>query len=148
VRQFYAERTDPNGPAMTWSMHCIGTRVLARPLASGLIHCTSVASSHLSSAGWLDVFDSDRAHAMLHKSAENMLAPFGVWTETPISAGEGGAQGFITAAGGFLQSLLFGYGGFRLQRNSATMRPSLPPRVTKARRMRACQWLSRPRVNR
>ena len=30
--------------------------VLARPLASRLIHCTSVASSHLSSAGWLDVF--------------------------------------------------------------------------------------------
>ncbi len=30
--------------------------VLARPLASRLIHCTSVASSQLPSAGWLDVF--------------------------------------------------------------------------------------------
>jgi hypothetical protein len=70
---------------------------------------------------------------MLLKSSENMLAPFGVWTETPMSAGEGGAQGFITAAGGFLQSLLFGYGGLRLHRNSATMRPSLPLHVTTVR---------------
>ena len=46
-----------------------------------------------------------------------------VWTETPT----GGAVNFITGAGGFLQSVLFGYGGLRLTSNALTWAPPPQP---------------------
>lgn len=45
-----------------------------------------------------------------------------VWTETP----HGGEVNFITGAGGFLQSVLFGYGGIRLNLDGLYIDPSLP----------------------
>ena len=42
-----------------------------------------------------------------------------------------GAVNFITGAGGFLQTVIYGYGGFRLKNSGLTFNPSLPPKVTK-----------------
>ena len=51
----------------------------------------------------------------------------GVWTETPT----GGTVNFITGSGGFLQSVLFGYGGLRLREGSLDIRvPPLPSNTT------------------
>jgi len=49
-------------------------------------------------------------------------APFNVWTETPT----GGAVNFLTGAGGFLQGVLFGYGGMRLTSSALEIVPQLP----------------------
>ena len=81
---FYEPRTNPRGPAMTKSMFAIN---------------------------WLDVGDYARAATSFSESYVNAKEPFMVWTE---GADGGGAVNFITGAGGFLQSVLFGYSGLRL----------------------------------
>lgn len=98
---FYEPRTNPRGPAMTKSMFAIG---------------------------WLDIGDYARAEISFNESYVNAKAPFMVWTE---GADGGGAVNFITGAGGFLQSLLFGYGGLRLHGNQQLhFNPMLPPGAT------------------
>jgi hypothetical protein len=42
-----------------------------------------------------------------------------------------GAVNFITGAGGFLQTITFGYGGFRLHEGYLEFNPTLPPKSTK-----------------
>lgn len=42
-----------------------------------------------------------------------------------------GAVNFITGAGGFLQTVIYGYGGFRLKDSELAFNPTLPPNVTK-----------------
>lgn len=42
-----------------------------------------------------------------------------------------GAVNFITGAGGFLQAVIYGYGGFRLKDSGLAFNPTLPPNVTK-----------------
>lgn len=49
-----------------------------------------------------------------------------MWTETP----QGGAVNFITGAGGFLQSILFGWGGIRILENQLFVNPTLPPNTS------------------
>jgi hypothetical protein len=84
----YAAVTDGNGPAMTWAMHAVGFLEL------------------------LEESDSaDDAGALFNRSFANVKEPFLTWTETP----EGGAVGFITGAGGFLQGLYSGWGGLRVE---------------------------------
>ena len=54
-----------------------------------------------------------------------MQMPYGVWTETP----DGGTVNFITGAGGFLQSLVFGTSGMRIGKDQLTFTPP-PPSAT------------------
>jgi len=51
-----------------------------------------------------------------------------IWTERPHRKG---AVNFITGAGGFLQAVLFGYGGFRLRHNHMEFNPTLTPASNK-----------------
>ena len=60
--------------------------------------------------GWLDYGDYSQAASYFKQGYANIHAPFNVWQETPT----GGTVNFITGAGGFLQSVIFGYGGVRL----------------------------------
>jgi hypothetical protein len=58
---------------------------------------------------------------------KHCLVSAGVWTETPT----GGTVNFITGAGGFLQSVLFGYGGLRLREGRLDIQvPPLPSNTT------------------
>lgn len=82
--EYYENRTDLQGPAMTWGMHAIG---------------------------WLETGDLVRASPLFQRSFANVHEPFDVWTESPT----GGAINFITGAGGFLQAVLFGFGGLRVE---------------------------------
>lgn len=101
---FYEPRTNPRGPAMTKSMFAVG---------------------------WLDVGEYARAEKSFNESYVNAKAPFMVWTE---GADGGGAVNFITGAGGFLQSVLFGYGGLRLHgNNQLQFNPRLLPGATQVR---------------
>jgi trehalose/maltose hydrolase-like predicted phosphorylase len=71
----------------------------------------SVAMTYgMYSIGWLEEGYLDTAAQLFIKSYANIHEPFGVWTETP----KGGAINFITGAGGFLQTVMFGYGGLRI----------------------------------
>lgn len=82
---YYTPLTDPHGPAMTWGMSAIGL------LEQGAVQL-------------------DAAHSLFEQSfAPYVHAPFCIWWETPT----GGASNFLTGAGGFLQTLPFGYGGLR-----------------------------------
>jgi hypothetical protein len=82
---YYAEVTDPNGPAMTWCIFCI---------------CA------------LDLNDFDQAADYFKRSLHHVQLPYYTWTET--RNGDGAAN-FLTGIGGFLQSLVNGYLGLRVQ---------------------------------
>lgn len=92
----YEPVTDPHGPAMTWGMFAIG---------------------------WLELGDAEKAHGLLQKCFNNIQGPFQVWSE---SSDGSGAVNFLTGMGGFLQAVLFGYTGFRVQRDCLAFSPLLP----------------------
>lgn len=48
---------------------------------------------------------------------------FNIWTETPT----GGHYNFITGAGGFLQNVIYGYGGVSITQDSLSIDPILAP---------------------
>lgn len=96
----YEPVTDPNGPAMTWGMFAIG---------------------------WLELGEAERAQRLLEKCFNNIQAPFQVWSE---SSDGSGAVNFLTGMGGFLQAVLFGYTGFRVQRECFCFGPLLPNEIS------------------
>lgn len=60
-----------------------------------------------------------------------MYHSFQVFSETPVNEHlNGGCVNFITAAGGLLQSIVFGYGGVRLRENQMNVNPYLLPETS------------------
>ncbi|XP_053692205.1 protein-glucosylgalactosylhydroxylysine glucosidase-like [Sabethes cyaneus] len=102
--EVYEKATVQNGPAMTWPIHTIG---------------------------WLELGEKERAATLLEKSyREYLRPPFSVWNKMPLDFAEG--SNFVTGAGGFLQSILNGYGGIRLSNDSFEIRnPTLPPATSR-----------------
>ena len=49
-----------------------------------------------------------------------------MWSESIY----GGAANFITGMGGFLQNIIFGYGGFRIRSDRLDFNPMLVPKTT------------------
>jgi trehalose/maltose hydrolase-like predicted phosphorylase len=94
---YYAPRTDPNGPAMTWGMH-------------------AVALIETDGRG-----DSPEVASNFNRSFGNAQPPFLVWTETPT----GGTTNFLTGVGGFLQTILFGLPGLRVWPDRLALQPLL-----------------------
>jgi trehalose/maltose hydrolase-like predicted phosphorylase len=76
--------------------------------------------------GWLELGKQDKADPNFQRAYANSHLPFGVWTETPT----GGTVNFLTGAGGFLQSVINGYGGMRVREGKLDFRPFLPPSTT------------------
>lgn len=101
---FYSNVTRPNGPAMTWSMHAIGH---------------------------LDVDPTPPDQQMFERTyVPYVRRPFFVWNEY-VDGFDGGAGNFITGAGGFLQLIMYGYAGIRINVDSLSIqRPHLPPNTT------------------
>ena len=82
--EYYSNRTDIGGPAMTWGIHSIGYK---------------------------DLLELDLAAQYFLKAYQNnMKKPFYIWTENI----DGGAGNFVTGAGGFLQTVIYGYPGIRI----------------------------------
>ncbi|XP_049536826.1 protein-glucosylgalactosylhydroxylysine glucosidase-like isoform X2 [Anopheles darlingi] len=93
----YESVTRVSGPAMTWAMHSI---------------------NHL------DLGELEQAAINFNRSYQPYIrGPFQVWYE--LQQPDRGAQNFLTGAGGFLQSLLFGYGGLRLHLDRLELRPGI-----------------------
>eukprot|EP01112_Ceratiomyxa_fruticulosa_P019155 TRINITY_DN6223_c0_g1_i2.p1 TRINITY_DN6223_c0_g1~~TRINITY_DN6223_c0_g1_i2.p1 ORF type:complete len:666 (-),score=109.08 TRINITY_DN6223_c0_g1_i2:5-2002(-) len=97
---YYLNKTDVNGPAMSFAVYLIV---------------------------WLQLNgDSDTADELFKKSYVNIQPPFYIWTEYPTS----GATNFITGAGGFLQAVSSGYFGVRITSSSLKFQPTLPQSTT------------------
>ncbi len=103
--KFYENRTDNDGPAMTWAMFAIGA------VETHFQHCIN---SYIAPGHW-DAGDDDKAQALFNRSYANVQDPYGIWTETP----SGGTTNFITGAGGFLQAVISGLAGVRLSAASS-----------------------------
>ncbi|XP_058056371.1 protein-glucosylgalactosylhydroxylysine glucosidase-like [Anopheles bellator] len=97
----YEAVTRRTGPAMTWAMHSI---------------------NHL------DLGELDQAATYLNRSYQPyMKGSFLVWYELQQPSDSGGAKNFVTGAGGFLQAMLFGYGGARIYLDRMEVRGNLEP---------------------
>ncbi|KAJ3595880.1 hypothetical protein NHX12_002292 [Muraenolepis orangiensis] len=92
----YEQVTDRDGPAMTWGIFAVG---------------------------WLELGEAEKAQKLLEKCFDNIQGPFQVWSE---SSDGSGAVNFLTGMGGFLQAVLFGYTGFRIQQERLAFKPLLP----------------------
>ncbi|XP_070551407.1 protein-glucosylgalactosylhydroxylysine glucosidase-like [Ptychodera flava] len=92
----YDKVTDQWGPAMTWSMFAIG---------------------------WLELAEYKKANDVFQRCFANIQEPFKTWTEV---ADGSGAYNFITGMGGFLQTIIFGYGGIRIHSDYLELNPVLP----------------------
>uniref|UniRef100_A0A8C3J9S5 Protein-glucosylgalactosylhydroxylysine glucosidase n=1 Tax=Calidris pygmaea TaxID=425635 RepID=A0A8C3J9S5_9CHAR len=94
--EMYEPATEPDGPAMTWSMFAVG---------------------------WLELKEVQRAQSQLNKCFSNITEPFKIWVENSDGSG---AVNFLTGMGGFLQAALFGYTGFRITKTSLRFDPAFP----------------------
>lgn len=72
--------------------------------------------------GFVDLEQYETAEPLFNQSFANAQPPFYVWTETP----KGGAVNFLTGAGGFLQTVTFGYPGIRIGGDGLRLKPVLP----------------------
>jgi trehalose/maltose hydrolase-like predicted phosphorylase len=108
----YASVTDKGGPAMTWGSFAIGYIELG-------VGYQSLASLNF------------------NRSFANAHLPYNVWTETPT----GGCSNFLTGAGGFLQTALFGYTKMRVNESGITLSPSSLPEFSSLIRVRGIAYL-------
>ncbi|CAG5116720.1 unnamed protein product [Candidula unifasciata] len=77
--------------------------------------------------GWLELGDEIKAAELFARSLRNVQQPFLVWSQYE---NVDDPTNFITGMGGYLQSVLFGYGGARLHDNNMTFNPRLIPGTT------------------
>eukprot|EP01137_Pigoraptor_chileana_P016881 Opistho-2@74084 len=94
--EYYLERTDRKGPAMSASMFAVG---------------------------YLALREKWEADYQLTRSFEVVDGRFNVWHEMPLAMG---CEHFLTGAGGFLQALVYGYGGVRVFADHIRVHPTLP----------------------
>lgn len=71
---------------------------------------------------YLDLSNATGAASLFGLSYANIKAPFWAWFETP----QGGCPHFITGAGGWLQTLMMGFGGLRIPHISSVLQGALP----------------------
>ncbi|WP_084510192.1 glycosyl hydrolase family 65 protein, partial [Nocardia lijiangensis] len=125
VLEYYSARTDPDGPAMTDSVHAID-------------------AAHLGAPGCA-------THTFLDRAARPFVrSPFGQFAEArgpkvgvrdPLAGAP--AFTFATAAGGFLQSLTNGLLGLRLRGDAVEVNPTLPPQFERGVTLRGMHWQGR-----
>lgn len=111
--RFYEAVTRSTGPAMTWSIHAI---------------------NHL------DLGETAEAEAMFQQSYESYVkGPFRVWGEYTHS--RYGARNFITGAGGFLQAVIYGFGGVRVFLDRLMIRNTRLPTGVTTFRIKGLEYL-------
>ena len=111
---YYALHYDPDGPAMTDSVHSI----VAAQLGQGCADWTYTRRS-------VDPF---------------VKAPFEQFTEA--RSGQG-VFTFLTGEGGFLQEFLYGYPGLRWRPDGVALDPTLPPALARGLRLTGLRWHGR-----
>jgi hypothetical protein len=99
---YYAPRTDLQGPAMTDAIHSIDASALNAPGCSAYTY-------------------------MLRSNEPFLRAPYDQFAETRTGPNTG--FNFLTGVGGFLQVFEYGYSGLRFTPNAVKLDPSLSPEL-------------------
>lgn len=122
---FYAGHTDPDGPAMTDSVHAIDAAGIGEPGCSTYTYLRRSIQPFV--RGPFDQFSEargDKAGA------------------SDPHAGKP-AQDFLTGKGGFLQTFTHGLTGLRLRENAVHLDPMLPPQLSQGVTLRGLHWQGR-----
>ncbi|MFH8609753.1 glycosyl hydrolase family 65 protein [Streptomyces sp. NPDC018029] len=122
---YYAQRTDPDGPAMTDSVHAIDAAGIGEPGCS--------------------------TYTYLERSIKPFVrGPFAQFSEArgdkagaedPLSGSP--AHDFLTGKGGFLQTFTNGLTGMRMRENRLHLDPMLPPQLDRGVTLRGLAWQGR-----
>ncbi|MFJ9248056.1 discoidin domain-containing protein [Streptomyces sp. NPDC101776] len=122
---YYARRTDPDGPAMTDAVHAIDAAAIGEPGCA--------------------------AYTYLRRAYQPFArGPFALFSEArgdkagasdPLAGSP--AQDFLTGKGGFLQVFTHGLTGLRLRPDALHLDPSLPPQLTDGVRLSGLRWRGR-----
>ncbi|MFG2137237.1 discoidin domain-containing protein [Streptomyces sp. NPDC048650] len=122
---YYAAHTDPDGPAMTDSVHAIDAAGIGEP------GCATYSY-------------------LLRSIKPFVRGPFAQFSEARgDKAGAGDphagqpAQDFLTGKGGFLQTFTHGLTGLRLEENRVRLDPMLPPQLSDGVTLRGLHWQGR-----
>lgn len=122
---YYTRRTDPDGPAMTDSVHAIDAAAIGEP-------------------GCADYTFLRRAYQPFARG------PFALFSESrgdragasdPLAGSP--AQDFLTGKGGFLQVFTHGLTGLRLRPDALHLDPTLPPQLSDGVRLSGLRWRGR-----
>ncbi|WP_329256723.1 discoidin domain-containing protein [Streptomyces sp. NBC_01478] len=122
---YYAQRTDPDGPAMTDAVHAIDAAAIGEPGCA--------------------------AYTYLRRAYQPFArGPFALFSESrgdkagasdPLAGSP--AQDFLTGKGGFLQVFTHGLTGLRLRPDALHLDPSLPPQLADGVRLSGLRWRGR-----
>ncbi|KUJ69222.1 haloacid dehalogenase [Streptomyces albus subsp. albus] len=122
---YYAARTDPDGPAMTDSVHAVDAAAIGEP------GCVT--------------------HTYLTRAIRPFVrGPFNLFSEArgtkagasdPLAGSP--AQDFLTGKGGFLQVFLNGLTGLRQRADRVHLDPMLPPQLAQGVTLRGLRWQGR-----
>ncbi|MER6016779.1 discoidin domain-containing protein [Streptomyces anulatus] len=108
---YYAARTDPDGPAMTDSVHAIDAAEIGEPGCSTYTYLQRSVRPFM--RGPYELFSEARGDKA---GAEDPLSGFP-------------ADDFLTGKGGFLQVFTHGLTGLRLREDGVRLAPTLPPQL-------------------
>ncbi|MEV4441959.1 glycosyl hydrolase family 65 protein [Streptomyces sp. NPDC049577] len=122
---YYAARTDPDGPAMTDSVHAIAAAGTDEPGCSTYTYLQRAIRPFV--RGPFDQFSEARG---AKAGAEDPLAG------SP-------AHDFLTGKGGFLQIFTHGLTGMRMREDRLHLDPMLPPQLGRGVTLRRLRWQGR-----
>ncbi|MFF7653813.1 glycosyl hydrolase family 65 protein [Streptomyces sp. NPDC007983] len=122
---YYAARTDPDGPAMTDSVHAIDAASIGEPGCSSYTYLMRSIKPFV--RGSFDQFSEARGEK--------------AGAEDPLAGSP--AQDFLTGKGGFLQVFTHGLTGMRMREDAVRLDPTLPPQLRDGVRLRGLRWQGR-----
>lgn len=122
---YYAERTDPDGPAMTDSVHAIDAAANGEAGCSTYTYLTR--SIRPFARGPFELFSEARGDK--------------AGASDPLSGSP--AQNFTTGQGGFLQVFTHGLTGQRLREDHLRLDPMLPPQLSRGVKLKGLHWQGR-----
>lgn len=122
---YYAARTDPDGPAMTDSVHAIDAASIGEPGCSSYTYLRRSIKPFV--RGPFDQFSEARGQ----KAGAN----------DPLAGSP--AQDFLTGKGGFLQVFTHGLTGMRMGEDVVRLDPTLPPQLRDGVTLRGLRWQGR-----
>ncbi|TXC96801.1 discoidin domain-containing protein [Streptomyces sp. ISID311] len=122
---FYAGHTDPDGPAMTDSVHAIDAAAIGEPGCATYTYLQRAIKPFV--RGPFKEFSEARGNKA---------------GATDPHAGKP-AQDFLTGKGGFLQTFTNGLTGLRLRENAVHLDPMLPPQLSQGVTLRGLHWQGR-----
>ncbi|MFI1972151.1 discoidin domain-containing protein [Streptomyces cinnamoneus] len=122
---YYAQRTDPDGPAMTDSVHAIAAAGIGEPGCSTYTYLQRSIRPFV--RGPFDQFSEARGDK--------------AGAEDPLAGSP--AHDFLTGKGGFLQIFTNGLTGMRMREDRLHLDPMLPPQLSRGVTLRGLRWQGR-----